>query len=70
MSMEFDFKFENFQEYFGDAQDVKKIINECQICGAKLVITHLSDYKNLIMQESARCPDCGQGQRKLIHIIN
>lgn len=70
MSMEFDFKFENFQEYFGDGEDVKKIINECQICGAKLVITHLSDYKNLIMQESARCPDCGQGQRKLIHIIN
>lgn len=70
MSMDLDFKFENFQEYYGDAQTVKKIINDCSICGAKLVITHLSDYKNLLMQETARCPDCGQGHRKLIHVIN
>ncbi|MBC7540277.1 MAG: hypothetical protein H7281_15750 [Bacteriovorax sp.] len=70
MSMETDYKFENFQEYYGDIKNVKKIINECHICGSKLVITHLSDYKNLLMQESARCPDCGQGNRKIIHVIN
>jgi ssDNA-binding Zn-finger/Zn-ribbon topoisomerase 1 len=70
MSMETDYKFENFQEYYGDVKQVKRIINECQICGAKLVLTHLSDYKNLLMQESARCPECGQGNRKIIHVIN
>lgn len=70
MSFDSDFKFESFEEYFGDVKQVKKIINECKICGSKLVLSHLSDYKNLIMQESARCPDCGQGNRKVIHIIN
>jgi len=70
MSMDTDYKFENFLEYYGDIKQVKKQINECPICGAKLVMTHLSDYKNLIVQESARCPDCGQGNRKVIHIIN
>ncbi len=70
MSMESDYKFENFQEYFGDAKQVKKQITECKICGAKLVMTHLSDYKNLLMQETCRCPECGQGQKKIIHVIN
>ena len=65
-----DFKFEKFEEYFGDAKQVKKLMDDCKLCGAKLVHTHLSDYKNLLVQESARCPECGIGGRKLIHIIN
>lgn len=70
MSLESDFKFEKFEEYFGDIGQVRKIINDCGHCGSKLVLTHLSDYKNLIIQETARCPECGQGKRKIIHIIN
>ncbi len=65
-----DFKFESFEEYFGDSNQVKKQINECRVCGAKLIHSHLSDYKNLLMQETARCPECGAGGRKIIHIIN
>jgi hypothetical protein len=70
MAHDADYKFEKFEEYYGDEKQVKKIINECKLCGSKLVHTHLSDYKNLIVQESARCPECGIGARKLIHIIN
>ena len=49
MSLESDFKFEKFEEYFGDIGQVRKIINDCGQCGSKLVLTHLSDYKNLII---------------------
>jgi ssDNA-binding Zn-finger/Zn-ribbon topoisomerase 1 len=70
MSQDADFKFESFEEYFGDARQVKKTINECQICGSRLVFTHLSDYRNMFVQETARCPECGGNHKKLIHILN
>lgn len=70
MSSELGYKFEKFEEYYGDADQVSKIINECDICGAKLVMTHLSDFKNLFVQETSRCPECGHGKKKMIHIIN
>lgn len=70
MSAEADFKFEKFEEYYGDTKQVQRIIDECKICGGKLVFTHLSDYKNFFVQETARCPDCGGHKKKLIHIIN
>ncbi|ATH06889.1 hypothetical protein BIY24_02735 [Halobacteriovorax marinus] len=70
MSQELDFRFEKFEEYYGDIDQVKKHMDNCNICNAKLVQTHLSDFKNLIVQETARCPECGQGNKKMIHIIN
>jgi len=70
MSKEVDFRFEQFEEYFGDTIQVKKQIDECNVCGGKLIFTHLSDYKNLYVQETARCPECGGGNKKLIHILN
>jgi len=70
MSMENDYKFECYEEYFGDSDQVKRIINECRGCGAKLVLTHLPDYKNLLIQETARCIECGLNNRKLICILN
>ncbi|MCK5882284.1 MAG: hypothetical protein KAG61_01240 [Bacteriovoracaceae bacterium] len=65
-----DFKFEKFEEYFGDAIQVKKQIDDCKICGAKLIFSHMSDYKNLVVQESARCPECGSGSCKKVHVLN
>ncbi len=70
MSFDGDFKFENFEEFYGDAQQVKEIITTCKLCGAKLIHTHLADYKNLYMQEHSKCPDCGTSDQKMIHIIN
>lgn len=70
MSADSSYKFEKFEEYYGDVHQVKKIIDDCNVCGAKLIHTHLSDYKHMVVQENARCPECGGGNRKLIHIIN
>jgi phosphohistidine phosphatase SixA len=65
-----DFRFERFEEYYGTIETVQKIITQCQSCGSKLVLSHLPDYKNLIVQETARCIECGVGNRKVIHILN
>lgn len=64
------YKFENFVEYHGGVENVKKMIDKCQICGSKLMLTHLPDYKNLLVQETARCLECGSGNRKVIHVLN
>jgi hypothetical protein len=65
-----DFKFERFEEYFGTTEEVKRTMDECKVCGAKLLLSHMPDYKNLLVQETARCMDCGCGNRKVIHILN
>ena len=65
-----EFRFENYQEYFGDHHQVKKIINRCKACGCRVVHTHLTDYTNLVVQENTKCPECGEDERKVIHIIN
>ena len=70
MAIEADFEFEKFEEYFGDAKQVRKIMNHCTACGGKLIHSHLSDYKNLVVQEHKRCPECGNTNKKKIHIIN
>ena len=68
--MENDYKFECYEEYFGGIEDVMKKIDECSSCNSKLVFSHFPDYKNLIVQETARCLDCGRGNRKIIYVIN
>ncbi len=70
MAAENDFNFEHFVEYYGSAKNVQKQITKCKICGAKLSFSHLADYKNMLVQESSRCPECGHKNSKKIHIIN
>jgi len=70
MAMDTDFKFEKFETYFGNISQVRKQIDDCNICGGKLMFTHLADYKNLYVQETARCPECAGDNRKMIHILN
>lgn len=65
-----EFTFERYETYYGCADNVKKIITECKVCKSKLILSHMPDYKNLIIQETARCIDCGAGNRKVIHILN
>lgn len=65
-----DFKIEQYEEYYGNAKQVKKIIDNCRYCKSKLVFTHLASYKNLYMQEVARCPVCNKINRKKLHILN
>jgi hypothetical protein len=65
-----EFQFECFESYHGDAENVKKKIDDCKICGSKLMLTHLPDYKNLLIQETARCMECGEHGNKIIHVLN
>ncbi len=65
-----DYKFACYESYYGGPEEVLKSIDECKRCGAKLVFGHLSDFKNLIIHESARCVDCGHENRKIIHVLN
>ncbi len=70
MSAEVDFKFETFEEFYGPADEVVKQIEECKVCGSRLIFNHLPDYRNLLIQESAKCLDCGHDNRKIIHVLN
>ena len=70
MNNKLDYHFENFLEYHGDIEQVTKHINFCFGCGAKLLLSHMADYKNYIIQETSRCLDCGNGTRRIIHTIN
>lgn len=66
----FDYEFEYFEKYHGDADQVKEKIENCPDCGAKMVMTHFADSGNMLVQETSRCNECDFGQRKVIHIIN
>jgi len=70
MAYESDYKFENYTQYYGDIKQVKQIIDACQVCGAKLMLSHQTDYRNLLVQENAICPDCGNKDRKMIHSVH
>ena len=70
MANEVDFKYEKFEEYWGGVDEVKKTISKCKVCGSKLLLSHMPDYKNLLVQETARCIECGAGNRKTIHVLN
>lgn len=70
MSNRVEYKFENFMSYFGGVERVKSIIDECSCCGAKLLVSHLPDYKSLLIQENSRCLDCGKDEKRIIHVMN
>ena len=65
-----DFVFENFEEFFGDADQVKRMIDNCSNCGNSVVHSHITDYSDMLVQESARCPICGGRKIKKVHSIN
>ena len=68
--MENDYKFFCYEEFYGTKEDISKQIDECYACKSKLVFSHFPDYKNLLVQETARCLDCGRGNRKIIFVLN
>lgn len=59
--------FEEYRDCFGDAGEVMKRHLLCNLCGAHLHFNHLSDFRNGIIQETARCPDCGVRIRQRLH---
>jgi len=67
---DYDFEIEEYESYFGDKKQVINIMENCTICGGKLLNNYLSDYKNLYIKESKRCSDCGTNDNKKMHKIN
>ncbi len=70
MSIRSDFMFENYEEFFGDIEQVRKIIDNCQNCGNIVVHSYITDYLDMFVQESSRCPMCGGKKIKKIFSIN
>jgi C4-type Zn-finger protein len=70
MNSKNDYQFEAYERYHGGIDEVKKTIEDCPQCQAKMVLSHYSDSGNLILHETARCIECDYGQRKIIHSLN
>lgn len=65
-----EFRIEQYECYYGDEKQVKKTMNECEICGADLVHSHVGDFRNFFVQEVSQCLDCGEKPRKIFHALN
>jgi hypothetical protein len=61
--------FEEYRDCFGEPGEVLKRHLLCTLCGGHLHMNHLADFKNGIIQETARCPDCGVRIRQRLHKI-
>ncbi|MBF0205378.1 MAG: hypothetical protein HQK53_00670 [Oligoflexia bacterium] len=68
--MDAEYKYECYEEYVGTKEEVIKKIDLCATCGSRLVLGHLPDYKNLLIQEIARCVECGHVIRKVIYVLS
>ncbi len=65
-----DYEVEYYERYFGGVEQVKRINEECPACSENFFFTHQVDYENLLIQETATCPNCDFGQRKIISLVN
>lgn len=53
--------------FFGTAKDMMAKYCRCGHCGAFLHLTHVTDFVRNLTQETARCLECGQHARRVIH---
>lgn len=70
MSKNKEFLIEKYEEYYGSVSQVLKIIEDCSLCGSKLILTHIGHMNDLFLEEKANCPDCGHKKIKTIHSLN
>ena len=59
--------FEEYRDCFGDAGEVMKRHLLCSLCGGHLHFNHMADFRHGLIQETARCPDCGIRVRQRLH---
>lgn len=69
MSKNYTF-LERFIRFHGDAEQVKKIIEDCKGCGAKLIHSYHSNHLALSLEELALCPECGKEDTNLVYPLN
>ena len=60
---------EEYKDCFGDPNEVMKKLLLCTLCGGHLHFNHLTDYRQNLVQETSRCPDCGIRIRSRLHKI-
>ena len=65
-----DYEIEYYEKYFGDADQVTKIVDTCPKCGSKFFFTHQTDRGNGVVKETASCTQCDYGQRRLLSVLN
>jgi hypothetical protein len=41
--------------------------SHCSDCGAHLHFSHVTDFIRNLTQETARCPECGNKARRVVH---
>ncbi len=54
-------------QYFGTSQAVVDRYTHCNLCGATLHFTHVTDFSRNLAHETARCPECGFKARRVVH---
>ena len=59
--------FEEYKDCFGEANEVMKRLLLCTLCGGHLHFNHMTDFRSNLVQETARCPDCGIRIRQRLH---
>ena len=65
-----EFVFENYEGFFGDVDQIRRIMNSCDNCGNDVVLSHVTDYSEMFVQESASCPVCGGKRACKLHSLN
>jgi len=70
MSKDADYKIQLLEEFYGDKDQVKTEMEKCDICGAKLVQGHITDFDHMLLKESAHCPECGHQKRRYLHVVH
>ena len=53
--------------FYGSAGEAMARYTHCEICGANLHFSHVTDFIRNLTQETARCPECGLKARKIVH---
>lgn len=58
---------EDYHDCFGEPSAVMKRHLLCTLCGGHLHFVHQCDFNHGVIQETARCPDCGIRLRQRLH---
>jgi len=69
MNQSKDYELECYEKYYGDADVVTNIIENCPQCSSKMILNHLPDSLNLIMQETSECPACDYSSKRILHKV-
>ena len=58
---------EGATRFLGTARDMVARYSRCEMCGAHLHFSHVTDFVRNLTQEISRCPECGDKPRRIVH---